>query len=353
MDESAGVSIEDVNDAPSDSAIRGSTPEITTVLLTGCAGFIGWETAEKLLEQGKRVIGVDNLNDYYDVLLKEYRLKALQGHEGFSFHGADIENLEALERIFETARVDAVINLAARAGVRYSIENPHIYMTTNANGTLNLLELMRKHGVKKIVLASTSSLYAGQTMPFSEELPVNTPISPYAASKKAAEAILYSYHYLFGIDATVVRYFTVYGPAGRPDMSIFRFIRWIDGGSELILYGDGSQSRDFTFVSDIADGTIRALKPVGFQIINLGNSHPHELAEVISLIERFLGKKANIKKLDFHRTDMKATWADINKAKDLLGWRPRVSLEEGLKKTVEWYIRNKPWAREFKIDMSK
>jgi UDP-glucuronate 4-epimerase len=326
---------------------------MNTILLTGCAGFIGWETAKQLLQQGNRVIGLDNLNDYYDVRLKKYRLGDLVGRGDFVFHHADIENLGAIDKIFGNERIDAVINLAARAGVRYSIENPHVYMTTNANGTLNLLELMRKYEVTKIVLASTSSLYAGQKMPFSEELSVNTPISPYAASKKAAEAMIYSYHYLFGIDATVVRYFTVYGPAGRPDMSIFRFIRWIDEGSELILYGDGSQSRDFTFVSDIAEGTIQALKPVGFEVINLGNSHPHELAEVISLLEQFLRKTARIKRLDFQKTDMMATWADIRKAKDILNWEPRVPLEEGLRKTVEWYLQNREWAKDLKIDMAK
>ena len=245
-----------------------------TILLTGAAGFIGWETGRKLLADGMRVVGVDNMNDYYDVRLKEHRIADLKAREGFSFYQADIEDIQALDAIFRDNRIDAIINLAARAGVRYSIENPFVYMGTNANGTLNLLELMRKHEVKKIVLASTSSLYAGQKMPFSEDLPVNTPISPYAASKKAAEAMLYAYHYLFGIDASIVRYFTVYGPAGRPDMSIFRFIKWVDEGSELVLYGDGSQSRDFTFVSDIAEGTVKALKPVGFEVINLGNSTP-------------------------------------------------------------------------------
>ncbi|MGD0230781.1 MAG: SDR family NAD(P)-dependent oxidoreductase [Syntrophorhabdales bacterium] len=324
-----------------------------TILLTGAAGFIGWETGRRLLDQGKRVVGIDNLNDYYDVRLKEYRLKNLKGHDGFSFYQADIEDLEALEGVFRENRIDAVVNLAARAGVRYSIENPFIYMRTNAYGTLNLLELMRRHGVKKIVLASTSSLYAGQKMPFSEELPVNTPISPYAASKKAAEVMMYSYHYLFGIDASVVRYFTVYGPAGRPDMSIFRFIKWIDEGDELIVYGDGSQSRDFTFVSDIADGTIKALKAVGFEVINLGNSHPHELAEVITLIEQYLGKKARVKREPFQKTDMMATWADVGKAKRLLGWEPEIPLADGLKRTVEWYLENREWARDIQIDMSK
>ncbi|MGD0486562.1 MAG: SDR family NAD(P)-dependent oxidoreductase [Syntrophorhabdales bacterium] len=324
-----------------------------TILLTGAAGFIGWETAKRLLSSGKQVLGVDNLNDYYDVRLKEYRLEDLKGYEKFSFYRADIEDLQALEGIFRENRIDAVINLAARAGVRYSIENPFVYMTTNAYGTLNLLELMRRYGVKKIVLASTSSLYAGQKMPFSEELPVNTPISPYAASKKAAEVMIYSYHYLFGIDASVVRYFTVYGPAGRPDMSMFRFIKWIDEGDELVLYGDGSQSRDFTFVSDIAEGTARALKPVGFEIINLGNSRPHELAEMISLVERYLGKKARVRREPFQKTDMMATWADIGKAKRLLDWEPQVPLSEGIGKTVDWYLKNREWLRNIHIDMSK
>jgi UDP-glucuronate 4-epimerase len=324
-----------------------------SILLTGCAGFIGWETAKKLLAQGKRVVGIDNLNDYYDVRLKEHRVENLKSDENFTFYQGDIEDLKTLENIFGVNPIGAVVNLAARAGVRYSIENPFVYLSTNAKGTLNLLEMMRKHGVKKIVLASTSSLYAGQEMPFSEELPVNTPISPYAASKKAAEVMIYSYHYLFGIDASIVRYFTVYGPAGRPDMSIFRFIKWIDEGKELVLYGDGSQSRDFTFVSDIAEGTIRAIRPVGFEVINLGNNNPHELSEVISLIERFLGKKALIKRMEFQKTDMMATWADVGKARRLLDWQPEVSLEEGLKRTVDWYVANKDWLKDIHIDMSK
>jgi len=335
------------------SETENPNSEASSILLTGCAGFIGWETGKRLLGQGRRVVGVDNLNDYYDVRLKEHRVENLEGHENFQFYRGDIEDLKTLDRIFGENTISAVVNLAARAGVRYSIENPHVYVSTNTEGTLNLLELMRKHGVKKIVLASTSSLYAGQKMPFSEELPVNTPISPYAASKKAAEVMIYSYHYLFGIDASVLRYFTVYGPAGRPDMSVFRFIKWIDEGQELILYGDGSQSRDFTFVSDIAEGTIRALRPVGFEIINLGNSHPHDLTEMISLIERFLGKKARIKQMDFQKTDMMATWADIGKAKRLLGWEPEVALEEGLRRTVEWYLSNRGWLKDIEIDMSK
>ncbi|KKL59308.1 hypothetical protein LCGC14_2216640, partial [marine sediment metagenome] len=216
---------------------------INRILVTGAAGFIGWRTAGLLLEHGFQVTGIDNLNDYYDVRLKNYRLNDLKKHEGFSFHKVDIEDLEALRPVFEEAAPDAVINLAARAGVRYSLENPHVYLRTNTGGMLNLLELMRANDVKKITIASTSSLYAGQAMPFSEELAVNTPISPYAATKKAAEAMSYTYHHLFGLDVSVLRYFTVYGPAGRPDMSPFRFIKWIGEGTPLELFGDGSQSR--------------------------------------------------------------------------------------------------------------
>ncbi|MEO0156226.1 MAG: NAD-dependent epimerase/dehydratase family protein, partial [candidate division WOR-3 bacterium] len=248
---------------------------------------------------------------------------------------------------------DAVINLAARAGVRYSMKNPAVYMTTNALGTLNLLELMKEHNIKKMILASTSSLYAGQKMPFKEDLPVNTPISPYAASKKAAESIAYSYHYLYDMDIIILRYFTVYGPAGRPDMSVFRFIKWIDEGKELILYGDGTQSRDFTYVDDIADGTIRALNVNGFEIINLGNSTPHSLNELIVLIEKTIGKKARVIKRPFASADLKATWADIKKARLLMGWKPMVSLEQGIEKTIEWYEKNRGWLKNIEIDLSK
>ena len=280
-----------------------------TVLVTGAAGFIANRVARDLAAEHK-VVAIDNVNDYYDVRLKEHRIEALDGIE---FHRIDIENKAAMQPLFEENQFDAVVNLAARAGVRYSMENPHVYMTTNAHGSLNLLELMREFDVKKYVLASTSSLYAGQQMPFVESLAVNTPISPYAASKKAAEVMAYSYHFLFGIDVSVVRYFTVYGPAGRPDMSIFRFIQWIDQGVPIELFGDGSQSRDFTYVDDIASGTIAALKPVGYEIINLGGGNqPISMNTVIATLEDLLGKKAKINYRDFHKADLKSTWADIS-----------------------------------------
>ena len=320
-----------------------------TIVVTGAAGFIGSQVSQQLLEQGYEVIGIDNLNDYYDLRIKEWRLSLLNSHPNFVFYRADIENLDAIRIIFNLHRPEAVINLAARAGVRYSIENPHVYMTTNAHGTLNLLELCRELGIEKFVLASTSSLYAGQDMPFREDLAVNTPISPYAASKKAAEAMAYSYHYLYGIDVTVTRYFTVYGPAGRPDMSIFRFIKWIMDDTPLEIFGDGSQSRDFTYVEDIARGTVAALKPLGYEVINLGNNHPDKLSTAIELIEEYTGKKAEKVYKEFHKADIFATWADVSKAKHLLDWEPTVGLEEGLKRSVEWARENWEWVKEIDL----
>ncbi len=315
------------------------------VLLTGVAGFIASRTAELLCDKEIEVIGVDNVNDYYDIRLKNYRLKKLEDQKLFTFIKGDIEDIEFLRTIFQKNTFDAVINLAARAGVRYSMENPHVYMTTNAMGTLNLLELMREFDVKKKVLASTSSLYAGQKMPFTEDLAVNEPISPYAASKKAAEVMCYSYSYLYDMDISVVRFFTVYGQAGRPDMSIFRFIKWIDEGTPIELFGDGSQSRDFTFVDDIAKGVVLAAETnLGYEVINLGGGkQPISINTVISMIEEQLGKKAIIDNKPFHKADLLETWADIDKAEKLLGWKPTVSFKDGLTKTIDWYKENKEW----------
>ena len=326
------------------------TQQLETVLLTGAAGFIGQRTAHLLLDRGVNVVGLDNMNDYYDVRLKEHRLAGLQPREGFEFHLLDIEDGSALEALFAAYRFDAVLNLAARAGVRYSLIDPFVYMRTNAMGTLNLLELMRKYDCSKMVLASTSSLYAGQEMPFSETLAVNTPISPYAASKKAAEVMAYSYHFLYGLDISVVRYFTVYGPAGRPDLSVFRFIKWIDEGEKLELFGDGSQSRDFTFVDDIAEGTIKATRKVGCEVINLGGGrNPKSMNYVIAKIEEYLGKKATIDYQPFHKADLMETWADIAKADRLLDWSPTVSLDEGLKRCVDWYQENRSWLKDVEL----
>lgn len=310
------------------------------ILLTGCAGFIGWHTAKTALNSGYEVFGIDDINDYYDVRLKQWRLDDLKKMKNFTFQQVDIRDKQKLENIVSTFAPDAIINLAARAGVRASIENPHIYFETNALGNLNLLALAQKYGIKKFILASTSSLYAGQKMPFSESLPVNTPISPYAASKKSAEVTCYTYHYLYGIDVTVFRYFTVYGPAGRPDLSIFKFIKLINEDNPITVFGDGNQSRDFTFVSDIARGTLLGLKKVGFEVINLGGNHPYTINETISLIEKYLGKKAKMIYKPFPQCDIPATWADVSKAEKILGWKPEISLEQGIKQTIDWCLEN-------------
>jgi nucleoside-diphosphate-sugar epimerase len=321
---------------------------VKRILVTGAAGFIGSKVSEMLLDAGCEVIGIDNINDYYDVELKHWRLEKLKRHEGFKFHEVDVEDIAALEKIFETSSPQAVINEAARAGVRYSIENPFVYLSTNAKGCLNLLELCRKHGIRKFVLASTSSLYAGQEMPFKEDLAVNAPISPYAATKKAAEAMSYSYHYLHGLDVAVLRYFTVYGLAGRPDMSYFRFIKNILAGRPIEVFGDGSQQRDFTYIDDIARGTLAALNVTGYEVINLGNNKPEKLSTLISLIEQCIGEKAEVVYKEFHRADMESTWADTEKAQRLLGWSPTVDLEEGINATVAWLRENWHWVRDLK-----
>ena len=333
---------------------------MSRILVTGAAGFIGSKVSEFLLDAGCIVVGVDNLNDAYDVRLKQWRLKQLEDRAGFEFHRLDITDRVALGGLFETQRnrrdrhngpFDAIINLAARAGVRQSVENPWVYFDTNVTGTLNLLELCKEFKVKKFVLASTSSLYgANNPQPFREDANTNRPLSPYAASKKAAEGLCYSYHYLYGIDVTVLRYFTVYGPAGRPDMSLFRFVQWIAEGRPVAVYGNGQQSRDFTYVDDIARGTVAALKPVGFDVINMGSDKPVVLMEAIRLIERLVDRTAHIDFKPRHPADVVATWADIGKAGKILGWCPQTKFEEGVRNLVAWYRDNRTWAREIRTD---
>jgi nucleoside-diphosphate-sugar epimerase len=331
-------------------------------LVAGCAGFIASRVTEMLLEQGHVVVGVDNLNDAYDPRLKQWRLSRLHGDAGFGFVHLDITDRNALEGLFrgdadktrghpssslcppdvEERPYSAVINLAARAGVRASVKNPWVYYQTNCDGTLNLLELCRRYGVKKFLLASTSSLYgAHNPVPFREDADTNRPLSPYAASKKAAETLAYTYHYLHGIDVSVVRYFTVYGPAGRPDMSIFRFVRWIAEGEPLVLFGDGTQERDFTYVDDIARGTVAALKPCGYEVINLGGDRPVRISAIIDQIAALVGRPPRIERRPAHPADVPATWADVGKARRLLGWSPQVPIEEGLRRCVAWYQENR------------
>jgi len=314
-------------------------------LLTGAAGFIGASIARLLLDQGHAVVGLDNLNDAYDPRLKEWRLERLRGRSGFDFHVADITDREGLARAWGSGAYDGVLNLAARAGVRPSMRQPDLYLQTNLLGTLRLLELCRERGVQKLVLASTSSLYgAHNPRPFREDADITRPLSPYAASKGAAELLCHTYHHLFGLDISVLRYFTVYGPAGRPDMSIFRFIQWVAEERPVVLYGDGKQERDFTFVEDVAQGTVAALKPLGFEVINLGSDRPVGLLALLQQIELVLGKTARIDRRDPAPGDVQATWADISKARRLLDWLPGTPLEQGLQACVEWYLAERSWA---------
>ena len=315
-------------------------------LLTGAAGFIGSRVAELLLSAGHEVVGVDDLNDAYDPRLKRMRLRRLLREPAFSFLRLNIVDRGAVELIANHSDCgmrpfDAVLHLAARAGVRASVEQPVIFQETNMLGTLSMLELCRRQGIQKFVLASTSSVYgAAAKMPISEDAPTDRPLSPYAASKKAAETLAHSYHHLHGLDVSVLRYFTVYGPWGRPDMSVFRFVQNIAAGEPIEVYGDGLQERDFTFVDDIARGTIAALRPLGYEIINLGGDRPIRLGEIIVQISELLGQEPNILWRPSDSADVPATWADVRKARALLAWSPRISIEEGLRRTVAWYLEN-------------
>jgi nucleoside-diphosphate-sugar epimerase len=322
-------------------------------LVTGVAGFIAARVAHLLVETGHKVVGVDNLNDAYDVRMKEYRLGQLKQLAGFEFHHIDIADWAAVESLGKfMGKVDAVINLAARAGVRASVENPWIYVNTNVTGTLNLLELCQRHQVPKYILASTSSIYgADAPLPTPETASSAFPLQAYAASKKGAEAMTHAYHYLYGIDVTVVRFFTVYGPAGRPDMSIFRFIRWIIEGEPIQMFGDGNQSRGFTYIDDIARGVIQALKPLDYEIINLGGHENITMNELISLMSKLVGKEAVVEYRPEVKADMRANLADVSKAGQLIGWEPTVGLEEGIARTIAWYYDNRDWANRLALNV--
>ena len=315
------------------------------VLVSGSAGFIGWRVVEALLQDGHHVVGVDDLNQAYDVRLKEWRLSQILERVGFRFYRLNVVDRAAVDVMFHEHAFDAVINLAARAGVRPSLEDPWTYYETNVLGTLNLLASCRTHRVPKFVLASTSSLYAGGSLPFREDQMTDRPLSPYAASKKAAEVLGYTYAHQYGLDVTVFRYFTVYGPAGRPDMSLFRFVQWISEERPVVVYGDGNQVRDFTYVDDVARGTLAALRPTGYEVINLGSNQPVKLMDAMHFIEDLVGKKARVEHRPAHSADMRATHADITKAKRLLNWEPKTKLEQGLGALVAWYQSNRAWAK--------
>ena len=303
-----------------------------------------------LIGQGDTVTGVDNMNDAYDVRMKEYRLRKLQALPGFTFQRLDISERSNVDTLSGShVQFDSVINLAARAGVRASVENPWAFVETNVTGTLNLLDLCRRKGIPKFILASTSSIYgANAPLPTPETADSDRPLQPYAASKKAAEVLCHSYHSLYGMDMSVLRYFTVYGPAGRPDMSMFRFTRWISEGEPVHLYGDGEQSRGFTYVDDIARGTIAALKLPGYEIINLGGHEVISMNALIAMLEERIGRKAIIERHPPNLADMLANQADVSKARRDLGWEPQVGLEEGVERLVDWYRGEREWAGTIK-----
>lgn len=317
-------------------------------IVTGAAGFIASVVSTKLLESGHEVIGIDNLNDAYDIRIKNWRLEKLQDYSNFNFIHNDIStSSQGWTDSFKNA--DAILHLAGRAGVRQSVETPHVYIESNVLGTLNVLEAVKTHNIENIVIASTSSVYGSSLIqPYGENSESSKVLSPYAASKKSAETLAHAYHHLYGINIQILRFFTVYGPAGRPDMSIFRFIKGISDGVEILLYGDGGE-RDFTYVDDIADGVCKAANIEGHNIINLGGDNPVRIKKIIELIEKDTGKSATIKVVDRDPADVPSTWANISTAKDLLSWKPNISIEVGISRTVDWYKYNYDWANKIDI----
>lgn len=317
-------------------------------LVTGAAGFIGHRVTEMLIGQGHKVVGIDNLNDAYDPRMKYWRLEQLKLLPGFFFYQKDICDPAVFTAIAsEHPEIQAVIHLAARAGVRQAGEIPNVYLQTNAAGSLNVYEYCRHAGVKKVVLASTSSIYgANPPLPTTEEADSSHPLQIYAASKKAAEVTAFTYHHLYGLDVTIFRFFTVYGPAGRPDMVMFRFAKWLAEGQPVTVTGDGNQMRGFTYVDDIARGVIAGLKPLGYEIINLGGHETITINELLHKIEERLGKKAIVEYIPRHPADVEANWANVDKARRVLGWEPQVLLDDGITHLVDWYLDHRSWVSQ-------
>ncbi|GBD93617.1 UDP-glucose 4-epimerase [bacterium BMS3Abin05] len=309
------------------------------VLVTGGAGFIGSHLSEKLLRRGDFVVVVDNFNDYYDPGIKEKNVIKAKDYSNYSLHKIDILDFDALKSVFDAFRFDAIIHLAARAGVRPSLKNPLLYQDVNIKGTMNLLELTRDYRIPKFIFASSSSVYgSNKKVPFSEHDNVDYPVSPYAATKKAAELLGFTYYHLYGFTFTAIRFFTVYGPRQRPDMAIHKFTALIDEGEAIPVFGDGQSKRDYTYIDDILDGVLKAVeKSEGYNIYNLGDSRTIGLLEMIHTIETHLGKKAKIKWLPFQPGDVPITYADISKARTELGYEPVVLFTEGVKKFMDWY----------------
>ena len=327
------------------------------ILVTGAAGFIGFHLANRLLAQGSEVVGLDNLNDYYEVGLKEARLRLLEGQPGFRFVLASLADRTAMEELFTSERFDMVVNLAAQAGVRYSLQNPHAYIDSNIVGFMNVLEGCRHNNVKHLVYASSSSVYgANTTVPFSEHHSVDHPVSLYAATKKSNELMAHTYAHLYGLPVTGLRFFTVYGPWGRPDMAYFSFTKAILEGRVIDVFNHGRMQRDFTYIDDIVEGIVRVLghipqpdpgwdaacpDPAGstapYRVYNIGNNRPVELERFIRIIEECLGKKARMNLLPLQAGEVLVTCADVNDLMREVGFRPATSIEEGLRRFVDWY----------------
>jgi len=327
------------------------------VLITGAAGFIGSTLALRLLERGDEVVGIDNLNDYYDVNLKKARLARVQAHKGFEFRQLDIVDREGMTRLFDEYQFDAVMNLAAQAGVRYSLENPGSYIDSNLVGFGNILEGCRHSGVGHLVFASSSSVYGANTkLPFSEHDNVDHPVSLYAASKKANELMAHSYAHLFNLPCTGLRFFTVYGPWGRPDMALFKFTKGILAGEAIPVFNRGEMIRDFTYIDDIVEGVVRVIDQPArpspdwsgddpdpatsyapYTVFNIGNNHPVKLMRYIEVLEQCLGKKAELDLLPMQPGDVSATSADTSKLEQAVGFKPDTTVETGIERFVAWY----------------
>lgn len=320
---------------------------MSVYFVTGGAGFIGSTLSEKLLELGNKVVAIDNFCDFYNPKIKENNVKELVLNPNFKLYRADIRDREAVKKIFDENKIDIVMNLAAMAGVRPSIENPCLYQEVNCLGLQNILEEMKLHNVKNGVLASSSSVYGNcKEVPFREDMIVDYAISPYAATKKANEVMAHVYHKLYNMNIIMLRFFTVYGPKQRPDLAINKFTRLMLEDKEIPMFGDGTTSRDYTYVDDIVDGIIKSCEYTlthknVYEILNIGNSSPTSLKEMINTIARVLGVEPKIKQLPMQPGDVDRTYADISKAKKLIGYSPKISFEEGIKKFVDWYKENK------------
>jgi UDP-glucuronate 4-epimerase len=328
------------------------------LLVTGAAGFIGFHTSKALLERGDEVVGLDNLNEYYDVTLKHARLAILKKYAGFKFVKLDLADREGMERLFAAEKFDRVIHLGAQAGVRYSIQDPHAYISSNVQGTMTVLEGCRHNGVQHLVFASTSSVYGANTrMPFSVHQNVDHPLSLYAATKKGNELMAHTYASLYGLPVTGLRFFTVYGPFGRPDMALFLFTKNILAGQPIDVFNYGHHRRDFTYVGDIVEGVIRSMDHVAtpnpawnserpdpgtskapYRIYNIGNQQPVELMRYIEVLEECLGRKAEKNLLPLQQGDVPDTWADVEDLATEVGYRPSTPVEQGVRSFVDWYL---------------